>query len=171
MSFLRGRGEKRRKCILILRDTICYCMMDGYLTGGRRDYVSVGLTTNHNRFHQSSVPYTKKNIPRVEIWFTFGYGSHRLEKFPIGRAKHPGDSSRPLMKSFSTRTTISRESRKQHLWIKRKAICPSCSQRDVKSNPFVVSEYLGILPDPVGLASRCNGGIGTATSSGTSPPH
>lgn len=113
----------------------------------------------------------KKNIPRVEIWFTFGYGSHRLEKFPIGRAKHPGDSSRPLMKSFSTRTTISRDSRKQHLWITRKAICPSCSQRDVKSNRFVVSEYLGILPDPVGLASRCNGGIGTATSSGTSPPH
>lgn len=52
-----------------------------------------------------------------------------------------------------------------------KAICPSCSQRDVKSNPFVVSEYLGLLPDPVGLASRCNGGIGTATSSGTSSSH
>lgn len=44
-----GRGEKRRKCKLILRYPICYCLIDGYLTGGRRDYVSVGLTTNHNQ--------------------------------------------------------------------------------------------------------------------------
>lgn len=51
-------------------------------------------------------------------------------------------------------------------------ICPSCSQRDVtpkgaptESNPYVVSEYTDIVPDPVGLASRCNSKVGTPESS------
>lgn len=117
----------------------------------------LSITAKRPTIHHLSQIQRKDMIPRGEIWFTFGYRSHRLEKFPIGRAKQLRDSSRTLMKSFSTRTTdttISRDSRKQYLWITRKAICPSCFQRDVQSNPFLVSEYLGILPDPVGASQQ-----------------
>lgn len=57
-------------------------------------------------------------------------------------------------------------------WIAGNVICPSCSERDfrangapiLESNPYAISEYLGTVPDPQGLAGRCNGKEGTPQS-------
>lgn len=93
------------------------------------------------------------------------------------------------MKSYSNSDYCITELSKTAPAIAGNAICPPCSQRDVRangapvaeSNPYAVSEYyLDVVHDPVGLASRCNGGVGipetsppagtgTASSSGTSP--